>query len=107
MNMFIVPMGIWVGTPDLSVGLYVWKGMIPACLGNILGGGLFVGTYVYYQYLQAVDAPAIDGMQYDASPVGLTDLGSRRVDLGRKASVHEEETIGSGVSTPTAKPKPA
>lgn len=81
--------------------------MIPACLGNILGGGLFVGTYVYYQYLQGVDAPTIDGTQYDASPVGLMDFGSRRVDLGRKAPVHEEEAIGSGVSTPTTKPEPA
>jgi hypothetical protein len=103
--MFIVPMGIWIGTPDLSVGLYIWKGMIPACLGNILGGGLFVGTYMYYQYLQGVDAPAIDGTHYDASPVGLMDFGSRRVELGRKAPVHEEERIGSGGSTPTAKPE--
>jgi hypothetical protein len=78
--------------------------MIPACLGNILGGGLFVGTYMYYQYLQGVDAPAIDGTHYDASPVGLMDFGSRRVELGRKAPVHEER-IGSGGSTPTAKPE--
>jgi formate/nitrite transporter FocA (FNT family) len=25
-NMFIIPMGIWLGTPDLTVGLYIWKG---------------------------------------------------------------------------------
>jgi hypothetical protein len=105
--MFIVPMGLWVGTPNLSVGLYIWKGMIPAALGNILGGGLFVGSYLYYQYLQGVDAPAIDGSQFSASPVGLMDFRNRRVDIGRKAPVHEEEMIRSGGSTPMAKPEPA
>ena len=86
---------------------YVWKGMIPACLGDILGGGLFVGTYMYYQHLQGVDAPAIDGTQYDASPVGLMDFSSRRVDFRRKASVHEEEVGSSRLRTPTAKPESA
>ena len=31
-------MGIWVGTPDVTVGLYIYKGIIPAGLGNIVGG---------------------------------------------------------------------
>ncbi|KAF1965931.1 Formate/nitrite transporter [Bimuria novae-zelandiae CBS 107.79] len=47
-NMFLVPMGIWCNTPDLTVGLYIRKGIIPARLGNIIGGGFFVGTYMYY-----------------------------------------------------------
>lgn len=25
-NMFYIPLGIWLGTPDLTVGLYIWKG---------------------------------------------------------------------------------
>lgn len=25
-NMFIIPMGIWVETPDVTVPLYIWKG---------------------------------------------------------------------------------
>lgn len=25
-NMFFMPLGIWVGTPNLTVGLYIWKG---------------------------------------------------------------------------------
>lgn len=104
--MFIVPMGIWVGTPHLSVGLYIWKGMIPAALGNILGGGLFVGSYIYYQYLQGVDSPAIDGSQFNSAPVGLMEFRNGRVDIGRRAPVHEEEMIGSGVSTPQAKTEP-
>jgi formate/nitrite transporter FocA (FNT family) len=42
-NMTFIPLGIFQGTPDLSVGLYIWKGIIPAGLGNIVGGALFCG----------------------------------------------------------------
>lgn len=35
-------MAIWQGAPNISVGLYIYKGIIPAGLGNIIGGGLFV-----------------------------------------------------------------
>lgn len=42
-NMTFIPLGIWVKTPGISVGLYIWKGIIPTLLGNIIGGGLFVG----------------------------------------------------------------
>lgn len=105
-NMFIVPMGIWVGTPNLSVGLYIWKGVIPALLGNIIGGGLFVGSYIYYQFLQGADAPTIDGLPYESSPVGLMDFRNRKVDLGRKVLGHEEESIeASGSSTSMKKPE--
>lgn len=42
-NMCFIPLGIMQGTPGLSVGLYIWKGIIPAGLGNIIGGALFCG----------------------------------------------------------------
>lgn len=41
-NMTFVPLGIWVGAP-IPVGLYIWKGIIPALLGNIVGGAIFCG----------------------------------------------------------------
>ncbi|KAJ4396203.1 hypothetical protein N0V93_000422 [Gnomoniopsis smithogilvyi] len=50
-NMSYIPMGIFLGTPKLTVGLYVLKGVIPVLFGNILGGGLFVGTYYWWMYL--------------------------------------------------------
>jgi hypothetical protein len=50
-NMFYIPLGIFSGAPQLSVGLYIWKSMIPAGLGNIVGGGLFVGVLYWYLYL--------------------------------------------------------
>jgi formate/nitrite transporter len=44
-NMTFIPLSIWLNAPGISVGLYIWKGVIPALMGNILGGGLFCGEY--------------------------------------------------------------
>lgn len=41
--MTFIPLAIWVGAPEITVGLYIWKGIIPTLLGNIIGGGLFCG----------------------------------------------------------------
>ncbi|KAL1650269.1 hypothetical protein SLS58_001080 [Diplodia intermedia] len=61
-NMFFVPLGLWLGTPGLSVGLYVWKGIAPALLGNILGGGLFCGTFLWFLHLHGLeDEVGVDG----------------------------------------------
>jgi formate/nitrite transporter FocA (FNT family) len=27
-NMFFMPLGIWMGTPGLTIGLYIWKGKL-------------------------------------------------------------------------------
>ncbi|KAL4875413.1 Formate/nitrite transporter [Aspergillus karnatakaensis] len=56
-NMTFIPMAIWLEAPGISAGLYIWKGIIPTLLGNIVGGGLFVGTYYWYMYLLQ-DSPA-------------------------------------------------
>nr|POE82243.1 putative formate transporter [Quercus suber] len=47
-NMFFIPMAIFLGDPDISVSFYIWKSLIPALLGNIIGGGLFVGVMFWY-----------------------------------------------------------
>lgn len=60
-NMFFIPMGLWVGTPGLTVGLYIWKGIIPALIGNILGGSIFVGGYYWWIHLALEEEIAIDG----------------------------------------------
>ncbi|EKG15761.1 Ubiquitin [Macrophomina phaseolina MS6] len=43
-NMFFVPTGIWQGAP-ISVGTYIYKGIIPGLIGNVIGGGFFVGCF--------------------------------------------------------------
>jgi formate/nitrite transporter FocA (FNT family) len=45
-NMFFIPNGIWQGAPGITVGLYIWKGIIPTLLGNIIGGKFSV-WYAY------------------------------------------------------------
>lgn len=48
--MFFIPMAIFVGHPQITVGLYIYKGIIPVLLGNIVGGGLFCGCFYYGMY---------------------------------------------------------
>ncbi|KAF6232802.1 hypothetical protein HO173_009016 [Letharia columbiana] len=50
-NMYFIPVAIFYGHPDIGVGLYIWKSMIPTTLGNVVGGGLFVGGMYWYLYL--------------------------------------------------------
>ncbi len=50
-NMYFIPVAIFYGHPDIGVGLYIWKSMIPTALGNVIGGGLFVGGMYWYLYL--------------------------------------------------------
>ncbi|KAJ5374414.1 hypothetical protein N7517_006420 [Penicillium concentricum] len=50
-NMTFIPLGIWLGAPQITTSLYIWKGIIPTLLGNIIGGGVFCGTYYWYMYL--------------------------------------------------------
>ncbi|KAF4464656.1 formate transporter [Fusarium albosuccineum] len=88
-NMFYMPMGIWLHTPDLSVGLYIWKGIIPATLGNILGGGLFCGLYYWYMYLLMEDPVKIDGVEYQGPHV---DSHLHFLDGRRKSAATDEES---------------
>lgn len=110
-NMFIIPMGIWLDTPDVTVGLYIWKGIspsvflltavtltdivhlpgiIPAALGNMLGGALFCGTYYWWMYSFGEQPIAVDGVYYDSHLVMPTVQAHR----GRSKDL-EHGPIGS------------
>jgi len=69
-NMAFIPLGIWVGAP-ISVGLYIWKGIIPALLGNIVGGALFCGCYYYYMYILGNEPIVINGEVYEGPSFGF------------------------------------
>lgn len=56
-NMFFIPLAIFEGSTNITVGYYIWKSMIPAALGNIVGGGLFVGVLYWYLYLAGTEVP--------------------------------------------------
>lgn len=48
-NMFYIPTGIFYGA-DISWGESLWSNLLPATLGNIVGGAIFVGMAYTYLY---------------------------------------------------------
>ncbi|KAJ4394448.1 hypothetical protein N0V93_003666 [Gnomoniopsis smithogilvyi] len=89
-NMFIIPMGIWLDTPDVTVGLYIWKGIIPAALGNMLGGALFCGMYYWWMYSFGEQPIAVDGVYYD-SHIAMPTIPDHR----RRSKDLEHGQVGS------------
>ncbi len=51
-NMFFIPAAIYSGA-DITWGTFVSQNLIPATLGNIAGGAVFVGCAYWYVYLRA------------------------------------------------------
>lgn len=121
-NMFFIPLGIWLHTPGLTVGLYIWKGkvpvpyilgyfptwwlklqanepqgIIPTTLGNILGGGLFCGVYYWYMYLCMEPPVKIDGAEFLGHAIEhtLTHTLTRFRNRRMSAATDEETRIGS------------
>lgn len=57
-------MSIYLGDPSISVGFYIWKSMIPALLGNVVGGCLLVATVYWYLNLTGEGSVEVDGVAY-------------------------------------------
>lgn len=78
-------MGIWQGAPGISVSLYIWKGIIPTLLGNIIGGGLFVAAFHWYLHVEGQPPIAIDGEHYDLDGrPSRNSIDWRGMNFGRK-----------------------
>jgi len=77
-NMFYIPLGIFVGTPGLTVGHYIAHSMIPALIGNIVGGGLFVGVVYWYlvrlQFLLDRSFLALTDSEYSTLPRTMSPI---------------------------------
>lgn len=59
-------MQIFLHHPDITVGYYIWKSMIPAALGNIVGGSVFVAFVYWYLFLVGDTSEiVIDGDYWD------------------------------------------
>lgn len=43
-NMFLFPLGMFLGSP-VTVAEFITKNLIPATIGNVIGGGVFVGVF--------------------------------------------------------------
>ncbi|KAK4973281.1 hypothetical protein LTR66_011202 [Elasticomyces elasticus] len=84
-NMFYMPLAIFLGHPHLTIGYYIWKSMIPAALGNIIGGGLFVAVVYWYLYLVGDTNPVtIDGDNFamNVKPMAGQETGTSSPDSG-------------------------
>ncbi|MDE6341239.1 MAG: formate/nitrite transporter family protein, partial [Muribaculaceae bacterium] len=48
-NMFYLPLAIMEGAP-IGIGACLGSNLLPATIGNIIGGALFVGCLNWYLY---------------------------------------------------------
>ncbi|KAI4849016.1 formate/nitrate family transporter [Aureobasidium sp. EXF-8846] len=65
-NMFYIPLAIFYHHPQIDVKYYIWKSMIPAGLGNIVGGSVFVAVVYWYLFLVGDSTEiVIDGDYWD------------------------------------------
>lgn len=92
-NMFFIPIGIWNGAP-FGVGYYIWKSLIPTALGNMVGGGFFVGSLYWYLYLTgegqvevSFDMGGLASAMEAGGPMGRSDNRSRCNECGGRMHV--------------------
>jgi formate/nitrite transporter len=86
-NMTFIPLAIWLDAPGISVGLYIWKGIIPTLLGNIVGGGLFVGTYYWYMYLLQNNPATLTGLRKAKAGESAGTITPRQDDVEANAGM--------------------
>lgn len=51
-NMFFIPLGMMQGA-EVTLGAFLWNNLLPATVGNIVGGAAFVGGIYWYTYKKA------------------------------------------------------
>lgn len=96
-NMFFIPIGIWNGAP-FGVGYYIWKSLIPTTLGNMVGGGLFVGAIYWYLYLTGEGAVDVS---FDMG--GLASAMEAGGPMGRMRTWQTGTNPGTTPSSPNEK----
>lgn len=77
-NMYYIPVGMMYGA-DISIYRLLFQALLPATLGNIIGGGFFIGFVYWYVF---------DSMAADIHAVAGISRGIRRVDDYVKSSRH-------------------
>lgn len=66
-NMFVIPTGMMLGAKVSFSDWWVWN-QIPVTLGNLVGGLLFTGLFLYWTYSPAKKAAAVEAAP-EAEPV--------------------------------------
>ncbi|KAI5275915.1 Formate/nitrite transporter [Aureobasidium subglaciale] len=58
--MYLGLTAMFLGSP-MTVGMFIWKCLIPVTLGNTVGGGLFTGAYSWWVHIYCNDKKAANG----------------------------------------------
>jgi formate/nitrite transporter FocA (FNT family) len=68
-NMFIIPIGMMLGAKVTVADWWIWN-MIPVTLGNLIGGFLFTGLFLYWTYRPAREpsSPTVASLEGMAQP---------------------------------------
>eukprot|EP00002_Diphylleia_rotans_P007870 TRINITY_DN17543_c0_g1_i1.p1 TRINITY_DN17543_c0_g1~~TRINITY_DN17543_c0_g1_i1.p1 ORF type:complete len:310 (+),score=69.68 TRINITY_DN17543_c0_g1_i1:61-990(+) len=74
-NMFLIPMGM-LEDADVSVGEFIGLSIIPSTLGNMIGGGIFVGLAAWYVHTDAYTFFNQGGGVKNSIHIELTDRSS-------------------------------
>lgn len=94
-EMFLIPTGMFNGA-NISVKLFIWKNLIPASVGNIVGGMLFSLTIPYYLHLYVVeqDRKLLQLPEYDAfDEQPEINVDSRVVKAKPRRMIHKIKKI--------------
>ncbi len=57
-NQFLIPVGMMYGA-DITISHLLFKALLPATLGNIVGGGLLMGAVYWYVFDSMASSKAI------------------------------------------------
>jgi len=98
--MYFIPIAIFNGSPTITVGYYIWKSLIPTVIGNMIGGGMFVGAAYWYLYLTGEGSIDIDfnvGSLESAMEAGGPMGGKRQLqNIGGQTAV-ENGAMSNGM----------
>lgn len=70
--MYLGSTAMFLGSP-MSVGMFVWKCLVPVTLGNTVGGAVFTGAYSWWVHLYCKDEKAANGDGNAWGSVRLSD----------------------------------
>ncbi|CAJ1950013.1 unnamed protein product [Cylindrotheca closterium] len=97
-NQFLIPLGMMLGA-DISIKKLLLEALLPATLGNIVGGGLLVGGIYWYVFdskmKNKLRLPVVrkqESSQSNGKPAASKDTNSTdTMDRNHKPSTHLEE----------------
>lgn len=92
-NYFLIPIGMFYGSPGYGVGKFIYESCIPVTLGNIVGGSLLAGLPFWFLYgrdetLAARTGQPLSGEKKGRGPFGTHGKG--------KSGSDSDETVNAG-----------